>query len=213
MPPGACASACRRDRRGRPTRPGRGSSAASVRVSSSSAALLAPYGPQPGIRAVRGVARDVHDQPAPLGEQRNRELNQRERRARVDGKDRARSACTSNSISGPMAPSSDALLTSRSSPPSSRAASTSRARTAASVTSPCDRRPRASRVRGQRFRGTARAPPRRARRSTRSYPRSASTPAMTRRVRGWRPSRGPLDSCHVMAFTSAVQTASIFKCT
>src|SRR4051812_9956358 len=62
------------------------SSAASVLVSSSSAALLAPYGPHPGYAAC-GVARDVHDEPATLAEERLGELNQRQRRTCVDGKD------------------------------------------------------------------------------------------------------------------------------
>ena len=63
------------------------SSVASVRVSSSSAALLAPYGPQPAYAPVRGVARDVHDEAAAFGQERHRQLDQRDRRAGVDGED------------------------------------------------------------------------------------------------------------------------------
>ena len=40
-----------------------------------------------GIRAVRGVARDVDDQAAPFGQQRNRQLNQGNRRAGIDRED------------------------------------------------------------------------------------------------------------------------------
>ena len=63
------------------------SSVASVRVSSSSAALLAPYGPQPGYAPCAASLVMFTMRPAPFGQQRNRQLNQRHRRADVDRED------------------------------------------------------------------------------------------------------------------------------
>ena len=49
--------------------------------------LACPVGTPTWIGAVRGVARDVHDEPASFGQQRHRQLNQGNRRPDVDAKD------------------------------------------------------------------------------------------------------------------------------
>ena len=88
---------------------------------------------------VRGrcrIAGDVHDQPALLDQQRQGLRRQHHRRAHVDRKEPAKARHVEDLELVLFLPSSDALLTSTSSPPSAIAASISAARTAGSVTSP-----------------------------------------------------------------------------
>ena len=106
-----------------PTHPARASSTASVRVTAARAPPCSRRTVPTRVGRRRRVARDVHDEAAPCGQQRRRRAASAPAGRRRSPGTRVRSRGTSNSMSGPMGPSTEALLTSTSRPPSSRAAS------------------------------------------------------------------------------------------
>ena len=118
-PPDACACACRRDRRGRPTRPGR-----AVRPPASASAARAPpcwrrTVPSRDTRAVAASLVMFTMSPRRAASSGTASWISAIGAPALTGNTRPK-RCTSNASSGPMPPSSDALLTSTSRPPSSR---------------------------------------------------------------------------------------------
>ena len=111
------------------------SSAARVRVNSSNAALVAPYGPHPGYADVAASLVMLTISPRRSTSSGRASCVRTIGAPTLTGNSRLKLG-TSNAWSGPIGPSADALLTSTFRPPSCRAASIMLARTCASVMSP-----------------------------------------------------------------------------
>ena len=148
------------------------------------------------IGGLRGVARDVHDETAAFGQQRHGELNQRDRRARVDGEDPSESLHV-EVHQRPDAAELRGVVHEHVQAPSSRAVSISRARTDASVTSPATGTTRDLPGRAMASTAVCSGPEsaRRRRGHSRVRPARRRSP---RRARGSRLSRLPPDSTSFM---------------